>query len=167
MKIAISSSGNRLDSALDPRFGRCACFLIVDPSEMSFSVLDNRSVTRSGGAGIQRAQAIVDQNVGAIITGHIGPNAAETLAAAGIDIFTGQGTIAECLERYKGGNLRAVSRPTVGRHFGMRGHLASVNRRGAGKASLNRRGSRQGSGQGPGRGAGGGMGRCRRAQRSL
>ena len=167
MKIAISSSGNRLDSALDPRFGGCACFLIVDPSDMSFSVLDNRDATRSGGAGIQAAQAIADQDVDAVITGHIGPNAAETLAAAGIDILSGQGTIAECLERYKGGNLQAVSQSTVGRHFGLRGDLATANRRSAGKASLNRRGPRQERGQGTGRGAGGGMGRCRRVQRRL
>jgi hypothetical protein len=81
--------------------------------------------------------------------------------------LTGQGTIAECLERYKSGNLQAVSRPTVGRHFGMRSDLATTNRRGAGKASLNRQGPRQGNGQGAGRGAGGGTGRCRRAQRGL
>jgi predicted Fe-Mo cluster-binding NifX family protein len=30
MKIAISSSGKDLDAQLDPRFGRCRHFLIVD-----------------------------------------------------------------------------------------------------------------------------------------
>ena len=30
MKIAVGSNGNNLDSLIDPRFGRCAYFLIVD-----------------------------------------------------------------------------------------------------------------------------------------
>ena len=34
MKIAISSSGKTLDSPLDPRFGRCAWFLVIDPADM-------------------------------------------------------------------------------------------------------------------------------------
>ena len=41
MKIAISSSGKTLDSLLDPRFGRCAWFLIIDPADMRYEVFDN------------------------------------------------------------------------------------------------------------------------------
>lgn len=29
MKVAITSTGDSLDSAMDPRFGRCAFFCIV------------------------------------------------------------------------------------------------------------------------------------------
>ena len=87
MKIAISSSGNTLDSALDPRFGRCAYFLIVDPADMRFEAFDNQSAAQSSGAGIQAAQFLADKNVRAVITGHVGPNAVQTLAAAGIEVF--------------------------------------------------------------------------------
>ena len=34
MKIAISSTGQTLDSTVDARFGRCPYFLIVDPDTL-------------------------------------------------------------------------------------------------------------------------------------
>ena len=139
MKIAISSSGNNLDAALDPRFGRCAYFLIIDPADMRFEVFDNQSTAQSSGAGIQAAQFLADKNVSAVITGHVGPNAVQTLAAAGIDIFAEQqGTIEEVVNRYRSGALKPTTRSTVGSHFGM----------GAG------RGMGQGGGRGMGRGGG-------------
>ena len=41
MKIAFSSSGNNLESQLDPRFGRCPKFLIVDLDTMDIDVFEN------------------------------------------------------------------------------------------------------------------------------
>jgi predicted Fe-Mo cluster-binding NifX family protein len=139
MKIAISSSGNNLDAALDPRFGRCAYFLIIDPADMRFEVFDNQSTAQSSGAGIQAAQFLADKNVSAVITGHVGPNAVQTLAAAGIDIFAEQqGTIEEVVNRYRSGALKPTTQSTVGSHFGTGGG----------------RGMGQGSGRGMGRGGG-------------
>ena len=139
MKIAISSSGNNLDAALDPRFGRCAYFLIIDPADMRFDVFDNQSTAQSSGAGIQAAQFLADQNVSAVITGHVGPNAVQTLAAAGIDIFAEQqGTIEEVVNRYRSGILKSTTQSTVSNHFGM----------GSGRGMV------QGGGRGMGRGGG-------------
>ena len=139
MKIAISSSGNNLDAALDPRFGRCAYFLIIDPADMRFEVFDNQSTAQSSGAGIQAAQFLADKDVSAVITGHVGPNAVQTLAAAGIDIFAEQqGTIEEVVNRYRSGALKPTTQSTVGSHFGMGGG----------------RGMGQGGGRGMGRGGG-------------
>lgn len=58
MKIAISSSGQTLDSALEARFGRCPYFLIVNPATLQFEAVVNASADQGGGAGIQSAQLI-------------------------------------------------------------------------------------------------------------
>ena len=48
MKIAISSMGRDLDAVIDPRFGRCACFVIVDTDDMSFEAFDNKNIALGG-----------------------------------------------------------------------------------------------------------------------
>jgi len=144
MKLAVSSNGENLDAQLDPRFGRCALFLVVNPDDMSFEAFNNESAAQGGGAGIQAAQFLVSQGVAAVITGNCGPNAVQTLAAAGVDLFAGQaGTVKEVVERYKKGNLRPTSEATVDNHFGM-----------GGRGSF-------GTGGGMGRGMGGGRGQGR------
>ena len=120
MKIAVSSSGNTLDSQIDPRFGRCAYFLIVDTDNMNFKAFDNESISLGGGAGIQAAQFIASKGAKAILTGSVGPNAVKTLGAAGVEVFVGQnGTIREAVERYKIGNLESTRKATVAEHHGM------------------------------------------------
>ncbi len=160
MKIAISSSGNTLDSSLDPRFGRCAYFLIVDPADMTYEVFDNQSAAQSGGAGIQAAQFLADKNVSAVITGHVGPNAVQTLAAAGIEIFAEQqGTIKEGVEKYKRGGFIPTTQSTVASHFGTGAGAGPGGRIGQGQAPTGGRGMGQGGGRGMGPGGGRGMGR--------
>ena len=58
MKIAVSASGKDLDSAIDPRFGRCAYFLVVETEDMGVEVFDNENNSLGGGAGIQSAQFV-------------------------------------------------------------------------------------------------------------
>ena len=162
MKIAISSSGKNLDAQLDPRFGRCAYFLIVDPADMHFEVFDNQSAARGSGAGNQAAQFLAGQNVDAILTGHVGPNAVQTLAAAGIDIFTEQrGGIEEVVNRYKSGALESTTQSTVSGHFGMGGGTGTRSRRVQRQLSGGGRRTRQGGGRGMGRGSGRRMEHCR------
>ena len=147
MKVAVSSNGNNLDAQLDPRFGRCAFFLVINPDDMSLEAFNNESAAQGGGAGIQAAQFLASQGVEIVITGNCGPNAVQTLAAAGVELFAGQaGTVKAVVEKYKKGNLSPTSAATVDIHFGM----------GAGAGS-GRRGGR-GCGMGGGRGQGGGMG---------
>ena len=122
MKIGITSTGENLDADVDQRFGRCKYFLIVDADSMEFEVLSNENAMASGGAGIQAAQTIANKGVGAVVTGNIGPNAFQTLSAAGMKIFTGvSGTIKESVEKYKKGELKETEAPSVGSHSGMRG----------------------------------------------
>ncbi|CAB1062802.1 hypothetical protein D1BOALGB6SA_7584 [Olavius sp. associated proteobacterium Delta 1] len=153
MKVAVSSNGKNLDAQLDPRFGRCHFFIAVNPDDMNFEVLNNESAAQGGGAGIQAAQFLASQGVAAVITGNCGPNAVQTLSAAGIELFSGQaGTVREVVERFKNGNLQPTSEATVDSHSGMNGAT------GSGRGSGMGRGGGMGSCRGMGRGMGGGRG---------
>jgi hypothetical protein len=61
MKVAVTAVGPSLDAALDPRFGRCSCFVVVDTDDMNFETIDNVNVSLGGGAGIQYAQLMADK----------------------------------------------------------------------------------------------------------
>lgn len=161
MKIAISSTGPDLDAQVDPRFGRCQCFIVVDPATEEFEVLDNQAAMMSGGAGIQAAQMIANSRVDAVITGNLGPNAADTLAASSLKTYMGaSGTVREALQQYKNGQLQEASEPSVDAHAGgwSLGSGASGGM-GAGMGRGMGRGMGQGMGRGMGRGRGTGQGR--------
>jgi predicted Fe-Mo cluster-binding NifX family protein len=120
MKICVSSTGNSMEAQLDPRFGRCLYFVIVDPETMQFEAVPNVASGTTGGAGIQAAQTMADKSVKVVITGSVGPNAFQALSTAGIEIITGaSGTVKAVIEQYKRGELRKTDAPTVGEHFGM------------------------------------------------
>lgn len=120
MKICVSASANSLDAPIDPRFGRCPYFVIVESETMQFEAILNLASGAMGGAGIQAAQTIAGKEAKVLITGNVGPNAFQALSAAGIKIVTGaSGTVREVVEKYKRGELKGTSAPTVGGHFGM------------------------------------------------
>ena len=122
MKIAITSQGDKLSSEVDPRFGRCAYFLIVDSETDSFEAISNPAVSAGGGAGIQASQLVLDKGVEAVVTGNVGPNAFRTLQGAGIKIYGGaSGTVEESLKSFKEGKLQELSNASVPGHFGMKG----------------------------------------------
>ena len=104
MKVAVSSTGMDLNSQVDPRFGRCACFIIVETDDMSFEAFDNENISLSGGAGIQSGSFVASKGAKAVLTGKCGPKAMQTLVAAEVEVFTGySGTVREAVERFKQG----------------------------------------------------------------
>lgn len=120
MKICISSQGDNLDSQVDPRFGRCQYFIIVDPDTLEFEAVENPSVSAIGGAGVASGQLVAGKGVKAVLTGNVGPNAFQTLQAAGVEIITGiSGLIKEVIEKYKKGEFNPTQGPNVERKFGM------------------------------------------------
>ena len=142
MKIAVSSSGRDLDSQVDPRFGRCAYFVIVETDDMSFEAFANENISLGGGAGIQSAQFVASTGAKAVITGNCGPNAVQTLSVSKIEIFVGHsGIVREVIEKYIKGNIKSTSTPNVADHYGM-----------GGSAGMGR-----GMGRGMGKGRGKGM----------
>ena len=134
MKIAVSATDDSLDARIDPRFGRCEYFVIVDTETMNFEALPNTSRIALSGAGIQAAQAIANKGVQAVLTGNVGPNAFQALSSAGIDIITGVfGTVREAVEKFKSGQLQKITAPTTSVGFGMgRGYGMGMGRRGSG-----------------------------------
>ena len=122
MKIAVSSSGQDLEAQLDPRFGRCSYFLIIDTDDMSFDVFENENAALGGGAGIQAAQFVASKNVKAVVTGNCGPNAMQVLSASGVRTYVGQkGTIKNVLEKFKNGQLTPSTEANVSYHAGTGG----------------------------------------------
>ncbi|MFP4650499.1 MAG: NifB/NifX family molybdenum-iron cluster-binding protein [Desulfobacterales bacterium] len=119
MKVAVSSRGQTLDSELDARFGRAACFLLVDPNTMSCEVIDNNENLKAvQGAGIQAAKTVADLGAGVVITGNCGPKAYAVLQQAGIPVITGaSGRVQEVVERYKKGELNPSEGPSVHGHW--------------------------------------------------
>jgi len=154
MKIAVAAGGDNLEAQVDPRFGRCAWFVIVDSDSMAFEAVENPGVMAGGGAGIQAAQVVASKGAQAVVAGNMGPNAHQALSAAGIQVlpFAG-GTVRQAVEAVKSGTLSAASAPTVPLHFGTGGAAPIVPPTGRG----------QGGGlgaSGPGMGGGGrGQGR--------
>ena len=122
MRVAVTAAGPSLDAAVDPRFGRCPCFLLVETETMNFEALENASASRGGGAGIQAAQLVAQRGAKAVLTGSCGPNAHQTLRAAGIEVFAGcSGTVADVVARFVRDELVAALEPDVTAHAGMAG----------------------------------------------
>jgi predicted Fe-Mo cluster-binding NifX family protein len=107
MKVAVTSQGDTLDSQLDPRFGRAAYILIVDTETLEFEAFDNNENKNSfKGAGIQAAAMVSDKDAKVLLTGFCGPNAFETLEAAGVKVANDQsGRIIDVVQRFKQGNI--------------------------------------------------------------
>lgn len=104
MKIAVSAAGGSLDAEVEPRFGRCAYFVIVEAETMRMEAPENPGAAASGGAGPQAAQTLKQRGVDVVLTGQVGPNAQEALDAAGIKVVTGvSGKVRAAVEAHQAG----------------------------------------------------------------
>lgn len=89
MKIAVSATGTGLDSSVDPSFGRCACFVIVDTDSGAVEATANPFVEVADAAETQAAQWVLAQGAEVLMTGRCGPPAAMVLADADICVIEG------------------------------------------------------------------------------
>lgn len=121
MNICITSYGKTVDSEIDPRFGRCSYFFIVNTVTMDFEVIENENYNASGGAGIQAGQLLSEKNIDALLTGNVGPNAYQTLTASGIKVYTGvSGTVKDAIEKFKNNGFKESDKASVDSHFGIK-----------------------------------------------
>jgi len=119
MKIAVTSTDRDLSSDIDPRFGRAAYFLVVDPDTLEFEPIENtQNLNLPQGAGIQAATTIAKQNVTALLTGNCGPKAFKVLEASKIKMFIGvKGQVMDAIEAFKNGDLTPTDSANVEGHW--------------------------------------------------
>lgn len=119
-KIAVTAEAPSLDSPLDPRFGRAAGFMVVDPDTWAFDYIDNGAGQAAPqGAGIQAAESVVRAGAKIVLTGFVGPKAFQALTAAGLKI--GQNlenvTVRQAIEQYKAGKVDMATAPNRHGHW--------------------------------------------------
>ncbi len=120
MKIAISAKGKTLSAEIDPRFGRAAFFILVDPETMHYAVVENKqNLQLPQGAGIQAAQTVVEHGAKIVLTGNCGPKAFTVLKATGIQVAVGvSGLVQEAVNQFKQGKISFAQTPNVEGHWG-------------------------------------------------
>ena len=155
-KICVTSSGPTLESMVDPRFGRCAYFIIADSETFAFEAVSNEAAMASGGAGIRAAQTVASMNVDAVLTGSVGPNAFPALQDAGIKILAGvSGSVKAAIENYKDDGYQELATPgpsNVGKGQGGPGRGMGMGYGGGGGMGMGRGMGRGGGGRGRRRG---------------
>jgi len=120
MRVCVTAKGNKLESEVDPRFGRCDYFVVVDSETMAFEAFENPSAMAMGGAGPQAAKMVHDKGSGVVITGNVGPNASTTLEALKIKVYVGaSGSVKQAVEDFKAGKLKGAKGPTTDSHTGI------------------------------------------------
>lgn len=72
MKVAITSTGNTLESKLDQRFGRCSYFVIYDLDTKGIEFIPNPNRDAANGAGPASVQIVASRDVKKIISGEFG-----------------------------------------------------------------------------------------------
>lgn len=120
MKIAVTSNGKDLSADVDPRFGRAANFIIVDPDSMEYKAVENtQNMSLPQGAGIQAGKTIVENHVDVVLTGNCGPKAFKVLEAAGVKVVVNvSGTVEEVVKQFKNGEIGNYAKtPNVNGHW--------------------------------------------------
>ena len=130
MKIVVTTSGDDLSGSVEPRFGRCSRFIIVDTETMEYEIVQNTAVNSAHGAGIAAAQLVASLGAKAVLTGNVGPKAYTALSATGIQIVTGvSGAVEDIVKRFSSGEYQSTRGPTVGGHFGTGGRSRGGGKR--------------------------------------
>ena len=115
MKITVSARGKTLDSDMDPRFGRSAGFVLFDTETGQTVYLDNSAqLVPAQGTGIKAAQMIADAGTDVLITGQMGPKAAQVLSRSGIKLYVGTGgTVQDAIHSLERDELRELAGDTL------------------------------------------------------
>ncbi|MDD5143538.1 MAG: NifB/NifX family molybdenum-iron cluster-binding protein [Methanoregula sp.] len=102
MKICFTAKGTTLDAQTEERFGRAPYFILVESETGSFEAIQNPFADGGGGVGPKAAQVLIANHVRALVSGQVGGNAREVLAAAGIVMYTYRdgGTVRDAFDQF-------------------------------------------------------------------
>jgi predicted Fe-Mo cluster-binding NifX family protein len=75
MKVAITSTGDNLDSMVDRRFGRCHFFVFYDTVTGNTDILPNPNIHSLEGVGAAAVQLVAEKNVQKVVSGEFGAKA--------------------------------------------------------------------------------------------
>lgn len=165
MRLCITATGKEIDANVEIRFGRAPWFLIVDTDTGTIiEAVENHAATQGQGAGIAATKLLSDKNIDAVLTGTVGPNAAQVFQTTGISLIEGlspQDTVQEALVKFKQGSYgkgkSASSTDAPLDQSGIKGRgIAAGGGRGMGGGGGRGMGGGSGQGRGQGRGVGGG-----------
>lgn len=103
MKIAISASDNTSEAQIDPRFGRCPYFAIIEIDEQNNEIknenfIKNEALEQSRGAGINASEFIGNQEVRTVITKNMGPKAFSVMQQLDIEVYQAEGSIKQAIK---------------------------------------------------------------------
>lgn len=125
MKICLTAQERKLDSFLFPSFGRAPYFLIYDLKKEKGKFVANPAFSALKGAGVLASQTVIQEKIGAIISGNFGPTAFSLLERTGVNLYTAPlSPLETVITMFKEGKLEKVVAPLsprFGRGFGGRG----------------------------------------------
>ncbi|NLN96292.1 MAG: dinitrogenase iron-molybdenum cofactor biosynthesis protein [Bacteroidales bacterium] len=100
MKVAITSTGNTLESKLDPRFARCSFFVIYDTDSKSVEFIPNPNKDLEDGAGPAAVQLVAGREVKKIVAGEFGVKIKSLLDSLKIQmiVYDSEKTIQEVID---------------------------------------------------------------------
>ncbi len=112
MKVAISSTGEKLTDNISEFFGRCPYFVIVEIDNQEIGemkVFKNENENQTGGAGILAAQFLAEKNINAVIARSVGPRAMDVLEQFNIGMYEGEGIIKKSLQKFINNKLNKIN----------------------------------------------------------
>jgi predicted Fe-Mo cluster-binding NifX family protein len=113
--IAVSTARKSLDAPVGALFGRARFFILADPGNLEWEVLDNLpNLSVNQLIGITTARNLVQRNIKTVITGKCGSKAFGELTASGVQVILNtKGTVRQVLAKFLRGDFSLATGPNV------------------------------------------------------
>jgi predicted Fe-Mo cluster-binding NifX family protein len=132
MLVAVSATGPSLNDEVDPHFGRCPYFVLVDFDTMEVEALPNPNAGVGGEkkgkkkGEVSAAQMIIDKGVQMVLTGKCGPKAFKLLLAANVKVVPAvKGKVGGVIRSYKPEPFQPVSYRVLGSSYRTGGEMGA------------------------------------------